>query len=392
MLDAPISCPYCNARITGSPTAGKLICSRCGEAVPLPEGHSESSSNLEAELLRHRQSRQARAARSIKATLILGLSLGALGIIAGLCIAWFKPKDPSPRSTPKAEPVRPVAPAEMPAIAYLPEGTDSIIALQLRPLIDSLPNNQDKDPRSILKRYGLGPELISILEQTVPVGLDKIDQAVIGLKLKEGSLLHQVVLVMRTNEDCSIEAVAERTKANAFTKDGRLYYNSRSGSGLQYYWSPNNRILVAGFDTDSLKAIPEEGRPGLGHLSPRLAEIMRTQLGAETCFWAVLDSEKWANIGGAFSLISGKRFDLTEILSSLRTVVLALNLDPEPSIVAWFDAASEAKAAEWRKWLAGQLKDNGKVTVGGAGNRLLVRLPAQEEVIRSLVGKLTPKK
>ena len=333
----------------------------------------------------------------MRGTFLLGLGLGTLGVIVGLLISYFQKSERVNQPPVEVETAKVVAPAEMPGLGYLPEGTDSVVALQLRPLLQALPDSEGKDARAALLRLGIPPEVIAGFDRAVGVGLDNIDQAVIGLKLKEGSLINRVVMVVHTRESYSIEAVAEKLKAKPFTKEGRLFYHFLASPQLPIEvacWAPNDRVLVVGLDADQLKAIPAEGRRGLGHLPPRVAEIIGQQLAGEPSVWAVLDSEKWDGIS-SFVLIAGmKRLDLAqsiaEPMSRLRTAVIALSVQGEPALTTWFDLKSEASATELRDGLQTKFKDDdGKVTVGGAGNRVMVRTAVGN--VRGAIRKVLPK-
>lgn len=388
------TCPLCNAVVTvGEPnSAGKVICPRCDGAFPfrqseraeaVPEtGLSREPTGLDAEVERHRQARQAKANRSIKRAALVVLGLGALGVATGLAISHFREEGREDRPHDDVETTRPTAPAEMPGLGYLPEGTDSIIAIQVRPLIDSLPEGSTRDARQALGRLGLPAELLNGFERATGLGLDRIDQVLVGLRLKEGSPLNQVVLVAHARAPFDLEAVAERFKANDLSRNGRTYYrvpSSREVPVEVYWWAPNDRVLVAALLPEHLDAVPAERRAGLTHLGARTVEAIGRDLAGAPAFWAVLDSDQWETLGLFLMSLGGKGGKKpqppTGVLNSLRTLSLAYQPGGE-SLSVWLDLKSEVSAVELRRRLAGA--EN--VAAGGAGNRVMIRVSANQGV------------
>ncbi len=401
-MPASTTCPFCNA-VIASPaadlTTGKIHCLRCDESFS-PKKHSadtkaaDSQPLISAEVERHRQARQPTGWRSTRGLVIGGIVLAALGVAVGLGIHyWNRDKNPQPPHA-NVETAKPVTPAEMPGLGYLPAATDSVIAVQFRPLFDALPAGQSKDPRTLLNWIGLPRDSISTLEKVVPIGLENIDQLVLGLKLKEGSPLEQITLVIHTREAFSVEAIVGRLNRKEIKSGDRTVYQTTGDPRFPFdlcIWAPNDRVLVIALQAKDI----EQPREGIEHLSPRLVEIVRTQLTPDTYFWGVLDSERWELLGlFLLGLAPEQRqaFEKLNIsLSVLRTVTVAVRTDPAPALTVWLELKAEKTAMEFREYLAERVKDEGgRVAVGGAGNRVMLRTPIQTGELRGLIQKLMP--
>ena len=405
MPDAPLSCPYCNAAVPApdvSPLSGRVRCPRCGDLFPVLAAGAQtvpSAPQIDDEVRRHRQARETRATRSLKVTLLVGLGLGVLGVIVGLSLR-HSGDEPAHQPAARVESAKSVAPLEMPGLAYLPKGTDSVIALQLRPLMGAFGGDREDNPRAALAKLGLPDESLGGIERITGFGLDHIDQVVFGMQLN-GGIPRQPVLVVHSRTSYSIDELARRGKAIVEKKGERTYYRVVPGQfpDKVYWWAPNDRVLVAALESSCLDGISRRGAGSRATICRRekLVKCATGVLTASTYGWAVLDSDHWDQIANLVDLLLGKRGGLfeqiTEPLSSLRTITLGLNGDGVPALTGWFDLRSVKAAADWRAWLQMKYADtNGKIAVGGAGNRVMVRLPATAEGIRSAIERALPVK
>jgi hypothetical protein len=382
MPDAPISCPFCNTLVppTNSSSSSRILCPRCGDSFPVRESTALSVPNsnlLDDEVQRHRMARQAKAVHSIKTTLIAGVCLGALGLLVGIAISYFR-TEPTDQPPAPAEAARCVPPLEMVALAYLPAGTDSVVALQLRPLLDS-PRNAEKGARPALAQLGIPPGLVDAVERAVAgIGFDNIDQIVIGLTLKDGVLAQQPVLVIHTRLEFSVDKLTQIENARSERRGTRTYHRFPISAFVVDWWAPNDRFLVAALQADCLDAIPDGGFANHEQMSPRIRALVSNLLTADTICWAVLDSDKWDALGKlALSFVQKRDGELekaADSLALLQSVVLGIRLEDEPILIAWFDLKSEANGADLRNLLLARFRDEqGKFLVGGAGNRVMVR-------------------
>jgi len=385
MPDAAIPCPFCNALVVADTGATRIRCSRCGDFFS-PSGAAVGPAGLDDDLERHREARKALSSRSLKRTLLIAGSLGLLGIAVGLIVSQSRGPKP-PASSGKDSSHAAVAPIDMPGLGYLPDKVDSVIAMQFRPLLEALPEGDIREPKNALIRLGIPEDVLGSVEKLLGMPLDNIDQLVIGLKLNEGLLSSQPVLVVHTHKPFNIEQIAKRAKASPDAHGDRTYYRANASNLFGervYWWAVNDRLLVVGMQGALLDSIPAGGRAGRDHLAPRLAERARDLLTADTVCWAVLDSEHWDAIAGLATLAGKKKEgldNLPEVVEPLRTVVLGLRLDPTPVLTAWFDMKSSDAAEKWRSQVA---KSGDEIAVGGAGSRVMLRLPANSTVTRLL--------
>jgi hypothetical protein len=266
----------------------------------------------------------------------------------------------------------------MAALAYLPAGTDSVVALQLRPLLE-LPGNGEEASRPALARLGIPPGFVDILERIVPgIGLDNVDQIVIGLTLKEGLLTQSAVLVIHTRQDFSVDTLTQIKNARSERRGKRTYHRFPVSAVEVHWWAPNERFLVAALQANCLDSIPDGGFANHEQLTPRIRELASNLLTADTVCWAILDSEQWDALGKlALSFDQKRDGELDKAanwLALLQTAVLGVRLEGEPILTAWFDLKSEANGADLRKLLLERFQDEqGKFLAGGAGNRVMVR-------------------
>ena len=397
------TCPFCNAVIATpapDPASGKVHCPRCGETFPSKNlaqvAPGAPPSRISAEVQRHRQARQVSGWRSTRGLIIGGVILAALGLGVGFAINHLNRGSKSETPHIEVDTSKPVAPLDMPGLRYLPAGTDSVVAVQFRPLLDALPNGQARNPRALLTWIGLPKDAIDGVEKIVPIGLDNIDQLVLGLKVTDGVLLKQIVLVVHTRAAFSMDSIVAGLDAKELKSGDRRIYQV-TGSPKSFFvdlclWAPNDRVLVVALETKEIEA----SHHGIDHLAPRLVETAQQQFAPDTYFWAVLDSERWEILGlpllrmlAPEQRLVFEKFNIS--LSVVRTVTLAVRTDPEPSLTVGFEMKAEKTAEEFRTYLTDRLKDDAdRVTVGGAGNRVMVRTSIQGGELRGLIQKLLP--
>jgi hypothetical protein len=386
MPDPVTTCPLCNAVVpipVGAAAAGKMLCPRCDGAFPVraagESGQAAPATGIDAEMSRHREARRRGAARSVRRAALIALSLGVLGVAVGLILHYFQRGKTPAAPHAEIETAKAVPPAEMPGLGYLPAGTDSAVGIELRPLLDALPTTEGKDAHSALLGLGLPQEFVAGLDRASGVGVENVDQAVLGLKLKDGALLDQVILVVHARQSFSIEDIANRHNVMSLKRAGRTVYklpgNQRLPTDL-YWYAPNDRVLVAALLPEQLDAVPAEPHAGTAHLTPRLTEALSKQLTPDSYFWAVLDSERWDTLGlvlAALGSKSARTSPAPAALTTLRTLVFDAGPENGGAVTAWFDFRSEKSAVEFRDGLSVRSGPDAPLAIGGAGSRVMLR-------------------
>lgn len=402
MAEVTSSCPYCNAILAvPESSASSFICPRCKESIPLrlkEQGTSHSTrtptvpaiEEFDQEIERSRQARQAHSLNSFKGIVVLGLVLGTLGVLTGLFISYNQRIHNSHQSSSDFETSRLVAPREMPGLGYLPAATDSVIALQVGPFLADWPDGNQADLHTSLLQMGAPEGLVTGFDRAIGVGLNNIDQIVIGLKLKEGSLLEQNVVVVHTHTSFAIADIADHAKALAVTKNERTFYRvpSTAQTPIEYYWwAPNDRVLIVALSLEQLEAVPREPQTNLAQMTDQTAKTIARRLPEKTYLWSVLDSDRWDQLA-ATMMLAAKRAVLTrrevQGLENIKRIVIAVNSDPSLSITVWFDLKSEKIGAAWRERLIHQFKDDNHVAVGGAGDIVMIRMPASTTALKTI--------
>ena len=196
MAYSTTTCPFCNALVPlPDPVPARVLCRHCAESF-VPR-HEESATpaaltvTLEQEVERHRESRRGTGSSGWK--WVAGLVLLA-GIGAG--IWWWQRPQKMPAPLPAPETAKIYTPEEMPALRYLPAGTDSIIAVQVQPLLGLNPTATEAEIRSALLLKGVPADFVEGLQKNVGLSWEQLDQLVIGTKLKNGLEVDRLVAVV----------------------------------------------------------------------------------------------------------------------------------------------------------------------------------------------------
>ena len=405
-MAALISCPYCNAPVPPPrpfPPNRRIICPRCGEQFPvrLPEGEGVEAMTPEtpepADAFREApapdpHARQEKALRSIRRTLIVGISLGVLGLLVGLGWTFLRPRSRPEAPPTSPEPPRHLAPAEFTGLGYLPDGTDAVVALNLTDLAEQRKGEGTADVRSALRRLGVPESAFGWFERTTGLRLEEIDQIVVGLRFDQRVLPPQVTLVIHARKPFDAETLLARMKARTFDKGGKTLHSVRlEGQPLPaVLWLPSDRVLIAGIAGEDFDAVPNEPRKGIAHLSEPLRDLIG-KLPHDAPVWGVAHSDRWAEIAKPYLLLAKTKDDsaLVGTLEELRSLAFGVSVGPKPTLSAWVRVNTEDTAKRWRSWLAGRLAGTEPAAqVGGGEGWVYVRAQANSlEDLGALVRK-----
>jgi hypothetical protein len=208
------------------------------------------------------------------------------------------------------------------------------------------------------------------------------------------------VVVIRARSTFAVESLGNRRKTTVEKHQGRTYYRASAANTLGerfYCWAPNDHTLIVALQPGTLDSIPTAGQAPAERLAPRLLELAETLLPAGATCWAVLDSDSWDTLAGLAFLASKKNESLqafVESLTYLKTAVVGVRVeDDEPIFTAWVDLKSEKSAEDLRQYLSKlYTRDGGAITVGGAGARVMVRVPASAGGLATAIQRAIPVK
>lgn len=375
-------CPYCNALLVPELRQGRVVCTRCGEAVgailPAPSV-PETGLGLVPGSARRRW------------PLIL---VGLLTILVGGTLALWQPWDQSPSDPPVLPTTSGVVrPAELAGLGYLPESTDAVLAVQVPALLDALgPEYQDEPARALIA-LGVPDTLVQVVEAMTAVGLKDVEQLVLGLGPSKAGFPPQLVCVVRTRGPIDEDDLDRQTRSAGLTKHGRRLHTLKIRPPVNgYWWAADDRTLVVTLQSDDFEAVPLRPREGIGHLKRELRGLIETEVGADACVWLAADSDKWADYlkpfttWVPFSPVLG-RADLVESAARLRSLALSVPAGPEGKVDLMIALKSSEAATELRKTLADRFAGE-SVEVGGSGTAVRLQSSRDATRLRSIIGRL----
>jgi hypothetical protein len=212
-----------------------------------------------------------------------------------------------------------IAPAKLPALAYIPENVQIVAGLHVAELFD------DPDCQGLVAEFrsgSLGAGADSLRRWTGLV-LEEIDHAVLGVRLEDRALPH-VSLVVRARRPVELDKVRARLKAGRpLEGKKRTYFRYPLGaSGLEgVLFQADERTLIYGLAREDLDAVPLTANAG----GDRFSVELRSALGEfteGTQAWAVGHANDWQKSTSWFPAP-----ELHEALSKLRGFATWLRCD-----------------------------------------------------------------
>lgn len=252
---------------------------------------------------------------------------------------------------------RPVAPAQLPALGYLPRDTKILAAIHVRELL------QEKDGRDFLEPGGWVPVELALGQVKKWTGLppEAIDQVVVGLRA--GKLpVPQSFFVVQTRQPYDLKAFAKELTAG---RKDQLHqhplYFFQPGKLQGFLWCPSERTFVLGVvpdlaNADEVKALlltllPARPYAGVDGLPEALRQCVRQRLPRGTLLW--LAGHKvpplW-NLVIPFKAIKGLPRDLDKV----NTFHLDVRFQKGVALVGEFQCADDAAAQRLQQFLAKQ--------------------------------------
>ena len=349
-----LTCPFCNTAFDLPSLPGRVVCPRCGEAIPAKMLPAKTGPAITA-AERQGPSETAPGRLGLRPVTLFGILL-LVGSLVGLGL-WYSSTSQKPDSAGSGSKAPPATrpPNALPGLLRLPPETQIALALQPAPLIQ------------YAERVGLSPEAM-LAELGLPVGLvsglknagippESIDHLVLGVSLSESPLPRlSMALFLRepiAGERHFREAVKFRQNAD---KPGRakvdlpgipLPMEMLTVDATTYLFSSDERSL------DGM-AKPKENAD---FLKLGLRESIR-KVDPASFAWVATDNLAWADLP-TLKLLAPliQQPDLPKRLKGIRAIALGLTLRPElaaqgsvrfadPKAAGEFETRAKPKLAE----------------------------------------------
>lgn len=323
------------------------------------------------------------------------IGLAALAVVLGL--GWMAWKNSHGRRSPLTAGVPPehqvVRPADMPALGYLPEPTEAVLAVQIPELMEKLGPDAGADPAKALRDLGVPDSVVDAAEKVSAVGLRNVDQLVVGVGFQDGSFPPQIVVVVQTRGPYDLAAVAHRAKARQLNRrDGRtLYATGAAPLPEVYWWAPSDRVLVGTLFARDFERVPLQPREGTGHLPPELGALIRDQLPEDACAWVAATSDRWDEYLRPYTILPFTalrgRTDLLAPAGRLRSVTLAIPHGPDRPVDLRLGLKSADAAAALRATFADRYRGE-PVEVTGESDVCRLEMPFQPARVGFVISRL----
>jgi hypothetical protein len=311
---------------------------------------------------------------------------------------WHRVRAPFGGSAPPAKPAV-VKPAEVPGLSYLPPATEAILTVQVPLLLERLGPEAEKDPPRALMALGLPEAASEVIDKATAIGLPNVDHLVVGLGFEKGSLPPQLFVVVQARQPFDLKAIARQAKAQELKKDGRTLYAAKAGNlpMTLHWWQAADRVLVATMLARDFETVPVAPRPGIDHLPPVVAGLIRDRVSDDACAWLVAGSDRWDQYLAAWTspigaLLPGNPFqgrtDLLKPAERLRSATLSVPYDADRPV----EVQIGLKSADWGGQLRTVLADRFRgepVDVSGEREVVRVQLKNDPAAVRSIFGRLT---
>ena len=248
--------------------------------------------------------------------------------------------------------VQPVAPADLPALGYLPADVNLVVGLHVAEALDT------STGPDLLRRLSVGPFSSRALASWTGLELDELDHLALGANVREA--LPRVTLVARTRRPYDADKVRSTLKARRTPEPGLsrpVHKLTDFDTGVTllngmgaYLWCADESTLVLHF-SPNWEAVPLT--PGGGdRFAEPLVRFLRQRLGPSAQAWAAGHVDSWDK-GGIQLAIALLPAPEQAIVRGLRTLGAWLVCDDGAILNASFRCADEAAAVSLQKWLDG---------------------------------------
>lgn len=316
-----ISCTYCNASFE-PPPEGRVVCPRCGEAVPVRGRESAPALPISAPEPPPRR-------------FVLPVVL-ALAVLVGLVAAFWalSQRGPTPEPPPPPPPIgTPVPPAQLRGLDYLPADANVVLAAQVSPVVEHA-KRTGQNPFDVLTKAGVPAAALAALGRG-GVALPNIDHVAAGAAVPDADLTDLrlgVALVLRgpvPDEAKFLDALKAKRPAAGTPPH---YLAEFGGFPLKLTKAADAVWLFGWAERD----LTPEG------LSPRMRASLAEALPADAAAWLLTDSADWGGKKSVGLFLNDWRPGLAKV----RAVAAGLTLKADPTLRVLARPASPAARDE----------------------------------------------
>jgi hypothetical protein len=282
-------CPFCNAALpalAAAPTADRLACPRCGEAVPASRWLVDTAiASVPPKIVP--PSNQVNVAGNRRIALILVSVMVTMAII-GLSYALWTTKlrrlrDPRPL----LDPITIRRPMELQGLGFVPKDSQVIIGLHLSEWLD------DKDvgkPLIAEPRPAFLDFVVVQLPRITGMKLEEIDHVVLAVSFDP----MRVVMIVRTRRPYDLEKIVKTIGHNESEQHlgHPLYHFSLNPVGNSLLWCVEDKTLICVIPLgdpklDHLQSVSAEAKTIEETVSAPLRQAMKERLPGRQFLWAV---------------------------------------------------------------------------------------------------------
>ena len=340
-----LTCPFCNTAFDLPSIPGRVVCPRCGEAIPaklLPVTAATAASVEAPSPVEAAPAKPGTKTFAIAALMVAAI-LGGLGI-------WYSTTGNAPDTvnTDSAPPPATRPPMALPGLRYMPPGTQIAIALQPSSLVQYAAR-ADVAPEVLLERWGLPAGLFAGLKKA-GIELDHIEHIVVGVGLTESPLPRlSIALFLRRpvgNERLFRETLKLRQNAD---KPGRAKVEL-PGIPLPMEMHTIDEMLFLFSSDDKVLDGMIKPQESLDFLKPGLRESM-AKIDPASFAWVATDNVDWANLPTLkFVAPLIQQPELPKKLKGIRSLAFGMGLRPDLAAQAHvrFEDAKTASEFEAR--------------------------------------------
>jgi hypothetical protein len=316
-----------------------------------------------------------------------------LALVAGVIVLVWNNRTKSRRTTPGVDaPHAVIRPVDLPAVGYLPDSCEMVMAIQIPLLMEKLGPAAQADPAQAIEELGLPESIVETIETTSGVGLKNVDQLVVGVSFKNGSLPPQLVVVVHTRQPFDFQDLLRKSKATTLKREGRTLHVVKSSQILSvFWWSPNDRVLIGTIAARDFDAVPMQPKTGIDHLPPSMNALIRERIADDSCAWLVATSDKWVNHLSPYILlpispIQGRN-DLFAPAERLRSVTIAIPYPADRKLDVQIDVKTAEAGEQLRSTFAKRFEGE-PIEVSGDGERCRLQSTFEPARIGPMLGRL----